>query len=175
MSTGLQTAISISKGLIMDKIKLQQQVNELKTKLAEMEAELAKPEVNINYWQPVEGDNFYYADVLGNTRKGLANDDYTQRYRIFKTQEEAEVYAEYVKAEEALKAEIARLNEGWWPDWKEDQIQQKYYVRLYTKKLEIIYYNQTKTLPNFMHLKSKELAEQLIQSHSKELITYLSY
>ena len=36
----------------MSKENLQKQIEEMKVKLADMEAELNKPEVVVNYWQP---------------------------------------------------------------------------------------------------------------------------
>lgn len=158
----------------MNKQKLQQQVNELKAKLAEVEAELTKPEDTINYWKPKEGDKLFYVDAWGNCTYSIAKDNTTDRYRVFKTEQQAQAYAEYVKAEEALKAEIARLNEGWWPDWKDDQMP-KHFIYIVNEKLGLDLKWSVKTLPNFMYLKSKELAEQLTTTHSKELITYLSY
>lgn len=159
----------------MDKQKLQQDINELKAKLAEMESELNKPEPVINYWQPKDGDDFFYVDIWENVRKGLVNYENTMLCRVFKTKEQAQAYAEYVKAEETLKAEIARLNEGWWPDWK-DMNTVKYFIKLKNGKiLEEDYFYGVKILPNFMYLKSRESAQHLIKTHSKELKTYLSY
>ena len=48
----------------MNKENLQKQIEEMKTKLADMEAELNKPEVSINYWQPTTAENLYYYQTL---------------------------------------------------------------------------------------------------------------
>lgn len=160
----------------MDKQKLQQDINELKAKLAEMEADLDKPKPFINYWQPTKGEKFFYMNPWGNYTLATAKDNTTERYRVFKTGQQAQAYTEYVKAEETLKAEIARLNEGWWPDW-DDTGTTKYVVALDTEfgspKKHL--YQYTKFSPSFMYLKSGELTEQLIKTHSKELKIYLSY
>ena len=160
----------------MDKQKLQQDIDELKAKLAEMESELNKSELVINYWQPTKGEKFFYMDPWGNCTHATAKDNTTERYRVFKTGQQSQAYAEYVKAEETLKAEIARLNEGWWPDWN-DTDTTKYVVALDTEfgSLKRHLYHYTKFSPSFMYLKSGELTEQLIKTHSKELKTYLSY
>ena len=163
----------------MNKQKLQQDINELKAKLAQMESELNKPEPVINYWQPNHGEFFYFIDRTGTVVKAKAWVDDTKRNtynRAFKTEQQAQEYAEYVKAEETLKAEIARLNEGWWPDWN-DTGTTKYVVALDTEfgSLKRYLYHYTKFSPSFMYLKSGELTEQLIKTHSKELKTYLSY
>ena len=157
----------------MNKQKLQQQISYLEAKLAELKAKVNKPTPAINYWQPDHNEKYYYVNPLGTIEVSSVLSS-TPRYRVFKTQEEAKAYAEYIKAEETLKAEIARLNEGWWPDWG-NQSEQKYEVRLYAKEFDIFYFYKTKTLPNFMYLKSEELAERLIETHSAQLKTYLSY
>ena len=56
-----------------------------------------------------------------------------------------------MKAEETLKAEIARLNEGWWPDWNHRDTT-KYIVALDTEfgSLRRYLYHYTKFSPNFM-------------------------
>lgn len=163
----------------MNKQKLQQDINELKAKLAEMESELNKQEHVTTYWQPRLNERHWYVDMYGDV---MVNTTTSKTYidkghhRVFQTQKQAEAYAEYVKAEETLKAEIARLNEGWWPDWN-DADTTKYVVALDTEfgSLKRYSYNYTKFSPSFMHLKSGELAEQLIKTHSKELKTYLTY
>lgn len=141
-----------------------------------MEAELNKPEPVINYWQPKGNEKFFYVDAWGCTGQALADYEATSRYRIFKTRVQAQAYAEYIKAEETLKAEIARLNEGWWPDWT-DRDTTKYHVALDTEfgSLKRHLYHYTKYSPSFMYLKSGELVDQLIRTHSKELKTYLTY
>ena len=50
----------------MNKEQLQQQIEDMKNKLVEMEAELNKPEVTINYWKLKERDMYFYVNYLGN-------------------------------------------------------------------------------------------------------------
>ena len=160
----------------MNKENLQKQIEEMKTKLADMEAELNKPEVVINYWQPKGGEQYYYLDYFSNI--GIINraDDggAETRYRVFKTIEEAEKYAEYVKAEETSRRVIAEVNDGWLPDWT-NKDEHKYVVVLYMDDLNIFKYETTKYQPNFMYIKSKELAEKLMKEYEEEFVTYQSY
>lgn len=163
----------------MDKQKLQQDINELKAKLAQMESELNKPEPVTTYWQPSLNERHWYVNRYGYVMVSTTTSKtYIDKghHRVFQTQKQAEAYAEYVKAEETLKAEIARLNEGWWPDWN-DTDTTKYVVALDTEfgSLKRHLYHYTKFSPSFMYLKSGELTEQLIKTHSKELKTYLTY
>ena len=160
----------------MNKEQLQIQIEEMKSKLAEMELELNKPEVTINYWQPNEGDNMYYVTYLGDVSSSYYRDDYqldTRRYRVFKTREEAKRYDEYIKAEETLRRVIAEANKGWIPDFnnKEDK---KYFAYL-DRKLEVDYWTTIKFLPSFMYIKTRELAFELLEKYEQEFKTYLSY
>ena len=163
----------------MNKENLQKQIEEMKTKLADMEAELNKPEVIINYWQPRTAENLYYVNYLGH----LAEANYTEnyqgdktRYRVFKTKEEAKRYAEYVKAEETLRGVIAEANGGWIPDWSnDDSLKHKILYRCDLDRLSIDSYSVSKLIPNFMYIKSRELAEKLMYEYEAEFKTYLSY
>ena len=161
----------------MNKENLQKQIEEMKTKLADMEAELNKPEVVINYWQPEEANGYYYVNYLGLVGSASYNKNYHKdklRYRVFKTQKEAEKYAEYVKAEETLRRVIAEVNEGWLPDWT-NKDEHKYVVVLHRDNLKVFIYPATKYQPNFMYIKSEELAEKLMKEYEKEFVIYLSY
>ena len=160
----------------MSKENLQKQIEEMKTKLDAMEAELNKPEVVINYWQPIESQRYYSVNYLGLVDSSGYDKSYHKdklRYRVFKTREEAEKYAEYVKAEETLRRVIAEANEGWLPDW--GGWEAKYGVIIDMGSLRISYYEKTKYLPNFMYIKSEKLAEKLMKEYEVEFKTYLSY
>lgn len=160
----------------MNKEQLQQQIEDMKNKLVEMEAELNKPEVVINYWKPKQGDTVYYVTYSGNINDLYYKINYKvdeNIYRVFKTKEEAERYAEYVKAEETLKRVIAEANEGWLPSW--GGCVNNYFIRLYNNNLDYVCYITTKVLPTFMYIKSDILCNKLIKEYEKEFKTYLSY
>ena len=161
----------------MNKENLQKQIEEMKTKLADMEAELNKPEVVINYLQPRTAENLYYVNYLGHIAEANYTENYQgdkTRYRVFKTKEEAKRYAEYVKAEETLRRVIAEVNGGWLPDWV-TYTDIKYVVVLNLGGLEAFSYSGTKYLPNFIYIKSEALAYKLMKEYEAEFITYLSY
>ena len=162
----------------MNKENLQKQIEEMKTKLADMEAELNKPEVITNYWQPEEANRYYNVNSLGLVGSASYAKDYHKdklRYRIFKTRKEAEKYAEYVKAEETLRRVIAEANEGWLPDWYNGEA--KYIIGFVfkSKHIKVLTYMEDKVFPNFMYIKSRELAEKLMLQYDEEFVTYLSY
>ena len=161
----------------MNKEELQQQIEDMKNKLVEMEAELNKPEVTINYWKPKERDRYFYVSQLGNVGSAYYEEKYQDdknRYKIFKTREEANRYTKYIKAEETLKRVIAEANDGWLPDW--NGFERKYYIRLYNNNnLECVSYSSYKIVPNFMYIKSAILCNILIKEYEQEFKTYLSY
>ena len=161
----------------INKENLQKQIEEMKVKLADMEAELKKPDVVVNYWQPAEGERYYYVNYVGLVSNSSYVSVYCKdkvRYGVFKTEAEAQKYAEYIKAEETLRRVIAEANEGWIPDWGNLK-EEKCVIYLGTKQLEVFYFTGSKSQPSFMYIKSAELAEKLKKEYEKEFITYLSY
>ena len=95
-------------------------------------------------------------------------------YRPFKTKEEANRYAEYRKAEEILREAIANANEGWIPDWEDDD-EIKYFIYIYNNTLFCDSIKYLKYLNSFMYIKSVDIAKKLMEKYRKEFITYLSY
>ena len=162
-----------------NKQELQGQIEDMKQKLAEMEALLNQPDVIINYWQPEESERYYYVDSQGlipsATKYNITQRDKV-RYRVFKTEEEAEKYAEYIKAEETLKRVIAEANAGIVLDWTASNLV-KYYINLDTTRDSLSYISSyvLKSQASFMYIKSKELAEKLMKEYEAEFKTYLSY
>ena len=163
----------------MNKEALAQQIKDMEAKLAEMKAELEKPEPVINYWQPKGIERHWFVNVYGLVRSNCTTDTgllEKGHHRVFKTEEEANRYADYVRAEEALKKEIAILNEGWTPDWKDiDCSKYSFSLKTKTQIIQIECNGVCKFHNYFMYLKSRKLVDNLISTHRKELITYLSY
>lgn len=160
----------------MNNKQLQQQINDMKAKLTEMEALLDQPV--INYWQPsvLSLDKYYYISLLGTIRTDTANDSDISRYRVFKTETEASHYLEYIKAEETLRKAIAEANQGWLPNWN-THIEDKWCIELKAglSDLKEICNKSYKCFPSFMYIKSGKLATYLMNAYRKEFITYLSY
>ena len=161
-----------------NKQELQNQIEDMKQKLAEMEALLNQPEVGAYYWQPKEDDALYYVNHLGYISTSwyiINHQDDKARYRVFKTKEEAEKYAEYVKAEETLRRVIAEANAGWLPDWGASETKYVIGFRFKSKQIKVLAYMEDKLFPNFMYIKSMELVEKLMKEYEAEFKTYLSY
>ena len=160
----------------MNNEQLQQQINDMKDKLAEMEALLDPPV--INYWQPsvLSLDKYYYISPLGTIRTDTANDSCISRYRVFKTETEASHYLEYIKAEETLRKAIAEANKGWLPDWS-THIEDKWCIELKAglSDLKETCNKSYKCFPSFMYIKSGKISTYLMNTYRKEFITYLFY
>ena len=160
----------------MNNKQLQQQIDDMKAKLAEMETLLNPPA--INYWQPsvLSLDKYYYISPLGAIRTDTANASDISRYKVFKTVAEAVLYLEYIKAEETLREAIAKANQGWLPNWN-THIEDKWCIELKAglSDLKEICNKSYKYFPSFMYIKSGKLATYLMNTYRKEFITYLSY
>ena len=67
---------------------------------------------------------------------------------------------------------MARLNGGWLPNWDDDNVP-KYYIETFFDdgvwKIVVEYTVYTKALDNNLYLKSRALAEQLIETHEQDL------
>lgn len=156
----------------MNKEQLQIQIEEMKVKLAEMESELNKPEVTINYWQPAYRDKYYFVTNYGGISEGVRNINGSLN-RVFKTKEEAEKYAEYIKAEETLRRAIAEANEGWIPDFTKEE--EKWYVLTDEGELKVWRAISSKITHSFLYIKDDSMAYKLLKKYEKEFKTYLSY
>ena len=160
-----------------NKEQLQQKIANMEAELAEIKLLLSKPEPTINYWQPSETEpDYYYISPTNTTLANTLNpkNDRSTRYRVFQTEAEAQKYADYIKAEETIRKAIAEANEGWLPDWS-NYDKSKFVIALTYGKIDVREFRADKYLPNFMYIKSKQLAKQLIRDYEQEFITYLSY
>ena len=162
----------------MNTNELNQKISNMEAELAEMKALLNKPVQAINYWQPNETTPDYWH--VSPTRTVLCSslspkNDKSPRYRVFKSAEEAEKYAEYIKAEETLRKAIAEANEGWVPNWDTYELKCVIVAGFKTKYIKVLTFIEDKLFPNFMYIKSKELAESLMKEYKDEFLTYLSY
>lgn len=151
---------------------LNETIRQAQQELQELKAEGVK---KINYWQPSGGKGYCYVDVYGDVIECILDAFIGKKYRTFKTKQEAEKYAEYVKAEETLREAIAIANEGKRFDFT-DTYQEKYSIHLTENKdLDWSWNTRAKDQPSFMYIKSEELAEELMREYATEFRTYLSY
>lgn len=129
-------------------------------------------------WKPEYGEWYYSVSDFGNVCHTKWENDHIDNKvfnlsRMFKSKVEAEKHLRWLKAKRIIELEIARLNEGWTPNW--DNSDERKWVVAFDfdcKELDTLSYYIFKTLPNSMYLKSYDLAEQLIETHKEELTIY---
>lgn len=127
-------------------------------------------------WIPKEQELYYYLGTNGDISNTIHyKGDECDEWRIaagncYKTEQDAEKEKELKLATQRLKVEIARLNGGWSPNW-DDKDEQKIVICLncYSKTLDRQVRYVNKNAEDKMHLKSEKLAEQLMESHEKDL------
>ena len=72
----------------MNKEQLQIQIKEMRSKLFEMESELNKPEVTINYFQPLVDELYWFIDRFGYVNSAISplsdiKYRFLENYKIF--------------------------------------------------------------------------------------------
>jgi hypothetical protein len=105
---------------------LKQQIEELKTRIAQLEGMVSKPEITKDYGKfvPEIGQLYYYFDDIDNI-KMTENDNYAaeiKRFNIhnaFPTEEAAEAEAKYTLISRQYRSFARKLNGDWKPDWKD--------------------------------------------------------
>ena len=136
---------------------------------------IQKQENNL-FFEPKKDENYYYVNdgsIWTHENDETKYDDAILRTNIvFKTREEAEKELLKQQAKIRVIKEIARLNDGW--DVKEhweNQYIEKYYIAYYHEASELTtnYNRGFKYMDNNLYLKTRELAEQLIETHSDDL------
>lgn len=131
------------------------------------------------FWLPEIGQYYWFVGHHGGVRNheneyGLTDRGIFEILLTFKTEEEALKQLRKQQATIRVIKEIARLNEGWTPNWDVvEKPDKKYYIEAYLDSRErvlvfdfTIYY---KTLDNNLYLKSEKLAERLIVTHEQDL------
>lgn len=154
----------------MDREKLEKDIQEIELKLAEMKKELSKKEEKPF---PQICDTYYFIDQWGILNYTVAQNN-NGRFQVFKTKDEAINFYNVECARKRVKDEIKKLNDGWTPNWNnEDQL--KYYLYLFNKKgkLEKSSSYFTKVVDNCMYLKSAELVDKLLETHEQDLLLIL--
>lgn len=150
----------------MDKSQLLKNIEEMELKLAYMKKELAEEK-----HFPQKGDDYFCVDIYGEIDKQKASDN-NGRFKVFRTEEDAKKFYKVECARQRVKDEIKRLNDGWTPDWKNNN-EIKNMVKLYKDELVADSFKYTKILDNAMYLRSIGLVGKLIKTHKQDLLLIL--
>lgn len=92
----------------------------------------------------------------------------------FKSKRDAEMVVRAMKIEQAIRIRRIKLNDGWEPDW-DDEEEDKYYV-YFTGGGYLTDYKSylDKFLPVFGYYKSEEIAQQVIDEFKDDLLWYFN-
>ena len=153
----------------MDKVKLQKDIDDMRAKLASMEAELNKPTAIEHF--PKIGDYYWHYLPVGHI-KGEAALDYTSepvRVNAYRTKEEAKKAYNQALATEKLKRIAVELNQDWKPNFK-DYEQSNYFIGYMhsTKAFEVIWNTYTE-FNNIIYFKSEDIAHAVIETYPQLL------
>lgn len=149
----------------MDKVKLQKDIDDMRVKLASMEAELNKSTAIEHF--PKIGDHYWHYLPVGLIKEEIAlnSDSEPVRVNAYKSREEAKKAYNQALATEKLRRIAMELNKGWKPDFK--TCEQRNYFICYvhsTKKFEVIW-NDTAQLNNTIYFKSEDIANTVIKAY----------
>lgn len=149
----------------MDRDKLQKDIDDMRAKLASMEAELNKP-IAIEHF-PKIGDHYWYYLPVGLIKEEVALNSNSELVRVnaYRTREEAKKAYNQALATEKLKRVAMELNKGWKPDF--ENCEQRNYFICYmhsTKKFEVIW-DTVAQLNNTIYFKSEDIANTVIKAH----------
>ena len=157
-------------------IKIGDRKIELSEESARNIEEQFKEKKSYKRWRADVGGVYYHSDggdfiyTAKECRDSIDESHYNSG-NYFKTKEEAEQYSRYRILTQKIKDRIAELNEGWTPDWS-NETERKFLI--YRSYIDAIfstsnhYYYQSANSSLF--LKSKELAEQIIEEFGDDLM-----
>ena len=124
------------------------------------------------YWEPEIREKYYHINSFGCIIRFSNNSDADESVfktqLVFKTRKEAEKALLKQQAKMRVIKEIARLNEGWTPNWNNiDEI--KCIVGIDETDFYVERFRSVKLLDNNLYLKDYDLAFKLIETHEKDL------
>lgn len=124
-------------------------------------------------WFPYNGSKAFYIseDGVVNTSLRWGDDDlHTHKLNhIFKTEAEADNKLAIINAEYIVRKRIHELNDGWVPDWGSGENNYHIMYDYFKNRFYAMAISYRKMLPNWMYIKTDELAEQLIKELPNEL------
>ena len=150
-----------------DKIKLLQDIEAMKEKLASMEEELNKPEVFKHF--PSKGDEYYSYYPKGDIAI-FTSFNGSIATNAYKTREEAQKAYNKAVALEKVNRRIIELQGDWKPDWK-DENEKKYYIfyEHENRNFRPVYWVITQYNISIYCMKDLKIAETIIDEMEDEL------
>ena len=138
---------------------------------AEIKA-LEEPEFE-PFWEPTNGEKGWYVDRVFNVLNCSThwNPNAYKLGLVYKTEELAQQALDYQLAEQRLRKAVWNLNKGPAPKFIPERF--NYTVILHNNRLNNTIQRNSQFNPDWIYFNTRELAEQLIESHSDDLMTYL--
>lgn len=122
-------------------------------------------------WIPEEGEEYYFVDEELNVDWNWFDNDDTDeaivKYnKVFKTEEEAQEYADYLKARKEYSYEFSK------EEWEDTRIDKYYiYYDYEDNNMGISSYSAYKYL-NQIYFKSREEAQEFIENYKEEILKF---
>lgn len=149
----------------MSPIEVEAELNELVDELIQKKQELKKPAHWPGMYIPSGGSSVYAAwscDMICTSHETLIK-GYQLLQICCKTTEERDFVLAHQKANLAVINELARLNEGWRPDWKNDDPKWEPHLQI-AGEILILSDSDLQGLPDWFQAKSKEIWLQVIEN-----------
>lgn len=125
------------------------------------------PQIGDTYWYISDCDVLIQFDWFDEYNQSMY--DYGN---IYQTEDEAIKARDIQLAKTRVKRAIAKANDGWEPEWGEDR-NIKYSIRLESIGDSIILVISdtrcVKNRPNWMYMKSEEIAKQILEEYKEDL------
>jgi hypothetical protein len=155
----------------MTKQELQAQASELQKQLNKLTKKIANCKDEPKMF-PQKGEEYWHWNQMGSIFSNKTHGS-EGRLNVYKTKEEAERARDIQWAKQHVAHRIAVLNDGWTPDWSDIQTR-KYFLAKDTYDLRIDHNLFHKLQPNWMYCKTAEIAQQLIEECSDDLMLIFS-
>lgn len=122
-------------------------------------------------WIPEEGEEYYFIDEELNVGWNWFDNDDTdeaifKNNKIFKTEEEAQEYADYLKARKEYSYEFSK------EEWEDSGIQKYFIYYNHTCNVLGITANNIWFPMNGIHFKSRGKAEEFIDKYKKQILKF---
>ena len=149
-----------------DKIKLLQDIEAMKEKLASMEEELNKPDEYKHF--PSKGDRYYCFTPTGEV---YSNAVYLNvlRVNVFKTHKEAIKAYNKTVAVEKIKRRLLELQGDWKPDFNSDSSKHIIFYNYNNNRFESSIHSKVKFSSSIPYMENKEIALTIVNEMEDEL------
>ena len=147
--------------------ELQRTINDAQEQCKRIQEELNKPDKK---WGFKVEEGFYVYGSGGHSEFIYANANYSDMGMLFKTEEQAEEFVSTRKKVINIKHRIAELNEGWKPDWTNNQFDKHcFYKNGVNGRVNITENSYSRGCPVSLYMKSGATANQIQEEFGDDL------